>query len=75
MRAIKGRMEGNVIHLSEEVSGIQDKEVIVLVPTSPNEPNLDLMLYAGIWSDMPEQDWHALEQVLQEGIQFGDECP
>lgn len=75
MRAIKGRMEGNVIHLSEPVSEITSQEVIVLVPTSPDDPKLDLMFYAGIWADMQDDEWKALQQSLEQGVPIGEERP
>lgn len=75
MRATKGRMAGNVIHLSESVSDIKSQEVIVLVPTSTNDPKLDLMFYAGIWADMQDDEWNALQQSLEQGVPIREERP
>lgn len=61
--------------LSESVSDIKSQEVIVLVPTSPDDPKLDLMFYAGIWADMQDDEWNALQQSLEQGVPIREERP
>ncbi len=68
MRAVKGRVVGNVVHLTDETANLQDREVIVLIPTQPDEQVPAILMLAGEWSDMPESEWQALQQSLSEGV-------
>ena len=68
MRAVKGRIVGNVVHLTDETANLQDREVIVLIPTQPDEQVSAILMLAGEWSDMPESEWQALQQSLSEGV-------
>jgi hypothetical protein len=68
MRAVKGRVVGNVVHLTDETANLQDQEVIVLIPTQPDEQVPAILMLAGAWSDMPESEWQALQQSLSEGV-------
>jgi hypothetical protein len=68
MRAVKGRVVGNVVHLTDETANLQDREVIVLIPTQPDEQVPAILMLAGAWSDMPESEWQALQQSLSEGV-------
>jgi len=68
MRAVKGRIVGNVVHLTDETANLQDQEVIVLIPTQPDEQVPAILMLAGEWSDMPESEWQALQQALSEGV-------
>jgi len=65
MRAVKGRIVGNVVHLTDETANLQDQEVIVLIPTQPNEQVSAILMLAGAWSDMPESEWQALQDALK----------
>ena len=73
MRAVKGRAEGNIVRLLEPLPEPVAQEVIVLIPTQPDEQSLNLLLFAGVWADMPDAQWQALQQALAEGVQVGDE--
>jgi len=73
MRAVKGRAEGNIVRLLEPLPESTIQEVIVLIPTHPSEQSLNLLLFAGVWADMPDAQWQALQQALAEGVQVGDE--
>jgi hypothetical protein len=68
MRAVKGRVVGNVVHLTDETANLQDREVIVLIPTQPDEQVPAILMLAGAWSDMLESEWQALQQSLSEGV-------
>ena len=68
MRAVKGRVVGSVVHLTDETANLQDREVIVLIPTQPDEQVPAILMLAGAWSDMPESEWQALQQSLSEGV-------
>ena len=68
MRAVKGRVVGNVVHLTDETANLQDREVIVLIPTQPDEQVPAILMLAGAWSDMPESEWQSLQQALSEGV-------
>jgi hypothetical protein len=68
MRAVKGRVVGNVVHLTDETANLQDQEVIVLIPTQPDEQVSAILMLAGAWSDMPESEWQALQQAIAEGM-------
>jgi len=65
MRAVKGRVVGNVVHLTDETANLQDREVIVLIPTQPDEQVSTILMLAGVWSDMPESEWQALQDTLK----------
>jgi len=65
MRAVKGRVVGNVVHLTDETANLQDQEVIVLIPTQPDEQVPAILMLAGAWSDMPESEWQALQDTLK----------
>jgi hypothetical protein len=65
MRAVKGRIVGNVVHLTDETANLQDQEVIVLIPTQPDEQVPAILMLAGEWSDMPESEWQALQDTLK----------
>jgi hypothetical protein len=65
MRAVKGRIVGNVVHLTDETANLQDQEVIVLIPTQPDEQVSAILMLAGAWSDMPESEWQALQDTLK----------
>ncbi|MEN3002132.1 MAG: hypothetical protein ABDI19_09880 [Armatimonadota bacterium] len=73
MRAIKGRAEGTIVRLLEPVPEPIDQEVIVLIPTRPDEQKLDILLFAGILADMPDEEWQALRHALAQGVQVGEE--
>jgi uncharacterized membrane protein len=68
MRAVKGRVVGNVVHLTDETANLQDQEVIVLIPTQPDEHLSEVLALAGAWADMPESEWQALQQAIAEGM-------
>jgi tRNA(fMet)-specific endonuclease VapC len=68
MRAVKGRVVGNVVYLTDETADLQDQEVVVLIPTQPDEQVSAILMLAGAWSDMPESEWQALQQALSEGV-------
>jgi hypothetical protein len=63
MRAVKGRVVGNVVHLTDETANLQDQEV--LIPTQPDEQVSAILMLAGAWSDMPESEWQALQDTLK----------
>lgn len=65
MRAVKGRVVGNVVHLTDETADLQDREVIVLIPTQPDEQVSAILMLAGAWSDMPESGWKASQDALK----------
>ena len=65
MRAVKGRIVGTVVHLTDETANLQDQEVIVLIPTQPDEQVSAILMLAGAWSDMPESEWQALQDALK----------
>ncbi len=73
MRAIKGRATGKIVQLLEPTPELNDQEVVVLIPTQPEEQQLTTLLFAGIWADMPDEQWQALQQALAEGVQIGEE--
>lgn len=73
MRAVKGCAEGNIVRLLEPVPEQVGTEVIVLIPTQPDEQGMDILSFAGVWSDMPCEEWHALQQALAQGVQLGEE--
>jgi len=73
MRAIKGRATGKIVQLLEPTPELNDQEVVVLIPTQPGEQQLATLLFAGIWADMPDEEWQALQQALAEGLQVGEE--
>lgn len=73
MRAVKGRAQGNIVHLLEPHTELTDQEVVVLIPTQPDESQIATLLFAGIWSDMPHEEWQALQQALNEGVRIGEE--
>jgi hypothetical protein len=66
MRALKGRVVGNVVYL-EEAADLQEQEVVVLIPTQPDERLSEVLALAGAWADMPESEWKALQQAISEG--------
>lgn len=72
MRAIKGRAEGDIIRLLEPAPEQVGTEVIVLIPTQPDEQGMDILSFAGVWSDMPCEEWSALQQALVQGVQLGE---
>jgi hypothetical protein len=72
MRAVKGRATGNIVQLLEPTPALNDQEVVVLIPTQPEEQQLATLLFAGIWADMPDEEWQALQQALAEGVQAGE---
>jgi len=67
MRAVKGRVVGNVVYL-DETADLSEQEVVVLIPTQADEQQLAILMLAGVWSDMPESEWQALQQALSEGV-------
>jgi hypothetical protein len=67
MRAVKGRVVGNVVYL-DETADLSEQEVVVLIPTQPDEQVSAILMLAGAWSDMPESEWQALQQALSEGV-------
>ena len=73
MRAIKGRATGKIVQLLEPTPELNDQEVVVLIPTQPGEQQLATLLFAGIWADMPDEEWQVLQQALAEGLQVGEE--
>jgi len=73
MRAVKGRAEGNIVRLLEPVPHQAEQEVIVLIPTEPGEQRFDVLLFAGAWADMPDEEWQALQQALAQGVQISEE--
>jgi len=73
MRAVRGCAKGNTVQLLEPITELNDQEVIVLIPTQPEEQQLATLLFAGIWSDMPDEQWQALQHALAEGVQIGEE--
>ncbi len=72
MRAVKGRVIGNVVHLTGETLDLRDQEVVVLIPTQPDEQLQTILMFAGAWSDMPESEWQALQQALSEGVKASE---
>jgi hypothetical protein len=60
MRAVKGRATGNIVQLLEPTPALNDQEVVVLIPTQPEEQQLATLLFACIWSDMPDEEWHGV---------------
>jgi hypothetical protein len=73
MRAIKGRATGKIVQLLEPTPELNDQEVVVLIPNQPGEQQLATLLFAGIWADMPDEEWQVLQQALAEGLQVGEE--
>jgi hypothetical protein len=71
MRAVKGRITGNTVQLLEPAPELDEREVVVLIPTQSEEQQLATLLFAGIWADMPDTEWHALQQALSEGVRIG----
>jgi hypothetical protein len=67
MRAVKGRVVGNVVYL-DETADLSEQEVVVLIPTQLDEQVSAILMLAGAWSDMPESEWQALQQSLSEGV-------
>jgi hypothetical protein len=67
MRAVKGRVVGNVVYL-DETADLSEQEVVVLIPTQLDEQVSAILMLAGAWSDMPESEWQALQQALSEGV-------
>ena len=67
MRAIKGRVVGNVVYLDKTVD-LREQEVVVLIPTQPDEHLSEVLALAGAWADMPESEWQALQQAIAEGM-------
>lgn len=74
MRAVKGRIIGDTVQLVEPAPELHEQEVVVLIPTQPEEQQLATLLFAGIWADMPDEEWRALQQALSEGVRIGGEA-
>jgi hypothetical protein len=74
MRAVKGRIIGNTVQLVEPTPELHEQEVVVLIPTQPEEQQLATLLFAGIWADMPDEEWRALQQALSESVRIGGEA-
>ena len=72
MRAVKGRVEGNIVQLLEPTTELNDQEVVVLIPTQPDEQALTILLFAGVWADMPDAQWQALQEAIAQGVQIGE---
>ncbi len=70
MRAVTGYAEGGIVRLQEPLPETTNQEVIVLIPTEADEQGLDILLFAGLWSDMPEEQWQALLNSLREGVRM-----
>jgi hypothetical protein len=71
MRAVKGRLQGNVVYLDEPPS-MGEGEVLVLIPTGSDEARLAILSLAGVWSDMSDEEWAQLQQTLAQGVQMGN---
>ncbi|MCS6919724.1 MAG: hypothetical protein NZM28_08135 [Fimbriimonadales bacterium] len=71
MRAIKGRLHGNVVYLDEPTEA-SEGEVLVLIPTNAEEARLGVLALAGVWSDMTDTEWDQLQETLAQGVQMGN---
>ncbi len=71
MRAIKGRLQGNVVYLDEPLD-TSEGEVLVLVPTEADETRAAILSLAGVWSDMSDEEWTQLQATLAQGVQMGN---
>jgi len=60
------------VQLLEPTPELNDKEVVVLIATQHEEQQIATLLFAGIWADMPEEQWQASQQVLAESVQVGE---
>ncbi len=48
---LEGRAEGTIVRLLEPLPEPTEQEVVVLIPTHPDEPALTTLLFAGIWAE------------------------
>lgn len=71
MRAVKGRLQGNVVYLDEPADS-REGEVLVLIPTETDEAKAAILALAGVWSDMTDEEWALLQETLTQGATSGE---